>query len=91
MVEATFCCYGMERKCWNEVYEDGCWDMTLEDVRNSIIEMLKGSSKQLQSKEYQRFYVDEREGYINILAVLMDTKVKHNLKIVWYKKDPDGM
>ena len=79
MVEAEFCCYGWERECWNEVYGDGVWGMTMDDVKNSIMRILEQADEDMC--ELQRFFASETDTDINILAVLRDTALKADLRI----------
>jgi hypothetical protein len=37
MVEDSYCCMGEMQCCWQEVVEEGNWDLTLENVKDNII------------------------------------------------------
>lgn len=84
MVESSYCCFGLETCCWQDLYEEDIWDYTLDDVKNIIIDSLKGNSKYL--KRHKRFYVEENENEVNIFVVLRDTKCKCNYNITGYNE-----
>lgn len=75
MTESSFCCYGLEHCCWQEVVEDGVWDLTLDDVKYDILKNIKRCKKYLYNgKKYgsNRLYIGEKEGSLYVYIYSRD-------------------
>ena len=86
MTESMYCCHGEESCCWQELYEDGVWNFSLQQVENEIRHMFKIGRKYLynSTKYGNRFYVGENDEYINVFIYLRD-KIGSDYTI-WFKK-----
>lgn len=75
MTEHSYCCNGLERSCWVEVVEEGCWDLTLEQVKSNILRNIKECKKYLYNgKKYgnNRLYIGEKDGTCYVYVYLRD-------------------
>lgn len=75
MTEYSYCCYGLETCCWVEVVEEGCWDLTLEQVKSNILRNIKECKKYLYNgKKYgnNRLYIGEKDGACYVYIYLRD-------------------
>ena len=50
MTENSYDCYGEEKCCWQELIEEGNWNLTLESVRTSILGTFKEIRHCLRSR-----------------------------------------
>jgi hypothetical protein len=85
MTENSYCCYGEEHCCWQELIEEGNWDLTLKDVRMAIIESIKDSKKHLYHGGRLFMYKDADKCYLYIYC---RDKIKTDFHIWFYKEDP---
>jgi hypothetical protein len=50
MVESSYCCQGEEQCCWQEIIEEGNWDLTLDSIKKSILYLFKNIKQELRSR-----------------------------------------
>lgn len=75
MEEESYCCNGLERHCWVEVVEEGVWDLTLEEVKKSILRNVKNVKKYLYNgRKYggNRLWVYETDTECYVFIYLRD-------------------
>ena len=75
IVEDSHCCYGWEKCCWEDPYEEGIWDMTEDDV----VRKLKGIFKEARkfSSKMPIFYLYEHENKVEILITYRHLTGRH--------------
>jgi hypothetical protein len=88
MTETMYCCHGLEQLCWQEVYEEGNWNLTLQDVKDDIQRYVNRVSKYLYNykKNGCRFYMYEDQQKCRIFIYTRD-KVKSDYHIEFYSKE----
>lgn len=74
MVESSFCCYGEEKSCWQELYFDGNWNYTYKKIKKMIKKTFDEFEEYLLNKEDfgDRFFIYETENYIIAYVYLRD-------------------
>lgn len=75
MVESSYCCNGKEHCCWQELVEEGNWDLTLEAVKRNILRNIKESKKYLYNgRKYgsNRLHIGEKDGVCYMYIYLRD-------------------
>lgn len=74
MTVKSYCCDGLENCCWQEVVEEGVWNLPLQQVKDNIMRNLKHSKKYLYNynKNNKRLYKYEDNTYCLIYIYLRD-------------------
>lgn len=87
MTENSYCCYGLETCCWQELVEEGIWDLSLEQVKKNIIYNIRHARKYLyNTKKYgKRFYIYEDEEVCLIYIYLRDMKKEDYA--IWFSNE----
>lgn len=68
-----YCCYGMRRSCWTEMFAEGVWDFTTEGVKHHLIPYIHDYARYVYSNKHgNRFYKCEQDGYTWYLLVMRD-------------------
>jgi len=89
MTENFYCCNGDELCCWQEIVEQGNWNLTLESVKENIKRNVKFTKKYLynQSKYGKRLYKYEDEYGCHIYIYLRDIfKVDY---AIWFNNEKE--
>lgn len=66
LVEQSHCCYGWKECCWEDLFAEGVWEMSADEVVNVLKNVLKGIRK--NSKTLPVFYIYEIENKIYLLV-----------------------
>lgn len=87
MVEDSYCCYGKEFCCWQEVVEEGVWDATLGMVKRNILDNIHYIQKYLYNprKYGKRLYMYEDKNCCEIYIYTRDL-IKEDFAI-WFNKE----
>lgn len=75
MVENSYCCYGLETCCWQEIVEWGVWDLELKDVKELILRDIKHAKKYLYNGRkygHNRLHMYEDNEKCHIYIYLRD-------------------
>ena len=78
-----YCCNGLYKMCWQDVYQKGYWSMSNKAVKNMILSNLIVETKKLQTN--LRFYAEEKDDKVMILVVLRDTDTRADYGIMGTK------
>ena len=70
MCEWDYCCYGLYRNCWQDLYADGVWDLSQEQVDKIIASIIKDSAK--ACRRDSRIAMCKDENSIGVVIVLRD-------------------
>lgn len=87
MVENSYCCYGKEFCCWQEVIEEGVWNATLGMVKHNILNDIHYIKKYLyNTRKYgKRLYKYEDDNYCQIYIYTRDLiKIDY---AIWFNKE----
>ena len=76
MCEWSYCCYGLYKNCWQELYYEGNWGMTQKEVDEIIYDTFKDLSK--QCRRDNRIVCCEHDGDIYVIIIARD---------LWFKAD----
>jgi hypothetical protein len=85
MVECCYCCYGLYRSCWQELYEEGNWGETQEQVNKIILDTFHKIKK--QARKDHRIAKFEKDGEIYLAIVARDLNVKSDFLIGFRKEE----
>lgn len=89
MTENSYCCYGEESCCWQEIIEEGVNGLTLKDVRNDILYNLKYIKNTLRSKKIgYRMFVGQKDKDYTIYIYARDTEVQTDYHI-WFSNNDE--
>lgn len=89
MIENSYCCYGEEDCCWQEVVEEGVWGFTLKDIRSGILYNLKYIKNTLRSKKIgYRMFVGQKDKDYTIYIYARDTEVQTDYHI-WFSNNDE--
>ena len=89
MTENSYCCYGEEHCCWQELVEDGVWDLTYKSVRYSIWDLIKSIRHELRCKKYgDRLYMYEDKDNCYVYIYARDTDFKNDY-FIWFSNKED--
>lgn len=62
----SHCCYGWEKCCWQDLFAEGVWDLTEEEVAEYLKSILKKIRKLSSQKPV--FYIKEHDDVVDILV-----------------------
>lgn len=83
----SFCCYGEEHCCWQDVIEDGVWNYNLKYVRIDILYTLKNLRHIIRNKKQgNRYFICENEKGFYIYIYARDTNLKKDFHI-WFSNE----
>jgi hypothetical protein len=68
MVEDHFCCYGSMMRCWQELYEVGCWGASRKYINDTLIEVYKTALETCPD----RIFTARKSGKLLIVIVARD-------------------
>lgn len=87
MTENSYCCYGEEKLCWQELIEEGNWDLTqirVTDIIKSIFKNIKHIARDRSQGDRCYMYKSKDECYIFIYA--RDTELQTDYNISFSNK-----
>lgn len=70
MCEWSFCCYGLEQCCWQELVEEGNWGLTQERVDECIKYAIDLTAKACRRDNRILYY--ERDNAIDVFIITRD-------------------
>ena len=70
MCEWDYCCYGLYKNCWQELFEEGNWGLTQERV-NWIIKYTIDSTAKICRKDSRVLYCEDEHG-VNVIIIARD-------------------
>lgn len=84
MTENSYCCYGEECCCWQELTEEGIHDLSLKEVKTYMTDVIKNIKHVLRcKKDGNRFYIYKNKTNCFIYVYARDTIHKTDFKI-WF-------
>jgi hypothetical protein len=86
MTENSYCCYGEETCCWQEIMEEGNWNLTLSMIRKDILYLFKNIRHILRSsrKYGERMYMYQNKDCCYIYIYTRDLIQKDYA--IWFKR-----
>ena len=70
MCEWDYCCYGLHQNCWQELFEEGNWNMSQKRV-NDIIKHIIDSTAKICRKDNRILYCENEYG-IHVIIIARD-------------------
>jgi hypothetical protein len=89
MTEKCYCCSSLDECCFEEIYEDGVWDLTKESTKIAIKNTVKSSRKYLyNARKYgrDRLHVLSNNDTTYIYIYMRDKVLSDYL--VWFAHNP---
>lgn len=68
--EWSYCCLGLYTNCWQELYEEGNWDLCQKEVDSIIISYIKDNWKKI--KKDKRVAVCRMNDCVHLVIILRD-------------------
>jgi hypothetical protein len=70
MCDWSYCCRGLYQNCWQELYTEGNWDLTQEDVNEIIKETIDVTAK--ACRRDSRILCCETDDRVDVIIVTRD-------------------
>jgi hypothetical protein len=68
MCEWCYCCRGLYNCCWQELWEEGNWDLTQKEVDKVISSVFFDLKKDIKKDKRMAVYATEKGVYVIIIA-----------------------
>lgn len=85
MVEWSYCCNGLYQNCWQELFEEGNWGMTQNDVDMAIKNTINDTAKHCR-KDKRILYCEGKDG-VHVVIVMRDI---HEMDYLIYFTNEEG-
>ena len=87
MCEWSYCCFGLYQNCWEEIYEEGNWMLSQNEIDKIIKDTIDNTAK--ICRRDNRILYCEKDNCIYVVIIARDVlKVKTDYLIYFTNEEP---